>query len=99
MLLIDCPWCGPRAEIEFRCGGEAHIARPERPAEMDDAAWAEFLFARTNPRGLHAERWNHQHGCQRWFNALRDTLSDAFVETYPIGTRPVHSAGRPESRP
>ncbi|MEQ1611156.1 MAG: sarcosine oxidase subunit delta, partial [Hyphomicrobiaceae bacterium] len=27
MLLIECPHCGPRAEIEFRCGGEAHVAR------------------------------------------------------------------------
>ena len=29
--LITCPHCGPRAEIEFRCGGEAHIARPADP--------------------------------------------------------------------
>ena len=28
MLLIACPWCGPRAESEFTCGGEADIARP-----------------------------------------------------------------------
>ena len=28
MLLIPCPWCGERDETEFRCGGEAHIARP-----------------------------------------------------------------------
>ena len=28
MLLIDCPHCGPRAEIEFRYGGEAHMVRP-----------------------------------------------------------------------
>ena len=69
MLLIDCPYCGPRAEIEFRCGGQAHIARPDGPAAMDDAAWAEFLFVRDNPKGLHAERWHHTHGCQRLFNA------------------------------
>ena len=56
MLLIDCPYCGPRPELEFRCGGEAHIARPSQPADMDDAAWAEFLFIRTNPKGVHAER-------------------------------------------
>ena len=23
MLLVPCPYCGPRPEIEFRCGGEA----------------------------------------------------------------------------
>ena len=31
MLLIPCPWCGPRDEIEFHYGGEAHIARPADP--------------------------------------------------------------------
>ena len=25
MLLIDCPHCGPRNEVEFRYGGEAHV--------------------------------------------------------------------------
>ena len=94
MLLITCPWCGPRAEIEFRNGGQAHIARPADPGKLDDAAWAAHLYLRSNPRGLHAERWNHQHGCQRWFNAIRDTYTDAFVETYPAGEGPASEAGR-----
>jgi sarcosine oxidase subunit delta len=93
MLLINCPWCGARAEIEFRCGGEAHIARPSDPGMLDDSAWAAYLFLRTNPRGLHAERWIHQHGCQRWFNAIRDTYTDAFVETYRAAERPSSDAG------
>jgi sarcosine oxidase subunit delta len=80
MLLINCPWCGQRAETEFRYGGQAHLARPEKPAELDDKAWSEFLFVRTNPRGPYAERWNHQHGCQRWFNVMRNTLTDAFID-------------------
>lgn len=88
MLLIDCPFCGKRPEVEFRCGGEAHLARPEKPFEVDDAAWAEHLFVRKNPRGLHAERWNHAHGCGRWFNAIRDTYTDRFVETYKSGETP-----------
>ena len=103
MLLIDCPWCGHRPEIEFRCGGEAHIARPPAPGEVDDHSWSEHLFVRKNPRGLHAERWIHQHGCGRWFNALRDTDTDAFVETYPAGHQPgrrptaaLPEGGRPD---
>jgi len=87
MLLIACPYCGPRPEIEFRCGGEAHIARPADPASVDDADWAQYLFYRTNPKGVHAERWLHAHGCQRWFNALRDTASDRIVATYAMGAR------------
>jgi sarcosine oxidase subunit delta len=86
MLLLDCPYCGRRPEIEFRCGGEAHIARPPEPGTIGDAAWGEFLFYRTSPKGVHAERWLHVHGCRRWFNALRDTMSDKIIATYPMGT-------------
>ena len=89
MLLIACPYCGARPETEFRCGGQAHVARPLKPANETDEAWAGFLFVRANPRGVHAERWNHAHGCGRWFNALRDTVSDRFLETYPMGAQPV----------
>jgi len=85
MLLIRCPYCGPRPEIEFAYGGEAHIARPQNPALLDDEQWAEFLFLRSNAKGLHYERWRHIHGCARFFNAVRDTLSDRFLMTYEIG--------------
>jgi sarcosine oxidase subunit delta len=85
MLLITCPHCGPRPETEFRGGGEAHLARPADPSALGDEARAEFLFVRTNPKGVHAERWNHAHGCQRWFNALRDTVSDRILATYKAG--------------
>lgn len=85
MLLIDCPYCGQRPEIEFAYGGEAHIARPADPASVSDADWADFLHHRTNPRGVHAERWRHAHGCGRFFNALRDTVSDRFLAFYRIG--------------
>jgi sarcosine oxidase subunit delta len=85
MLLIRCPYCGPRPEIEFAYGGEAHIARPQNPDLLDDDQWAEFLFLRSNPKGVHCERWRHIHGCARFFNAVRDTLSDRFLVTYEIG--------------
>ena len=32
MQLISCPWCGPREEIEYHYGGQAHIAYPGDPA-------------------------------------------------------------------
>ena len=85
MLLITCPYCGARPESEFRCGGEAHIARPPQPGKVDDATWADYLFFRTNPKGVHAERWFHAHGCQRWFNMLRDTASDHVIGIYAMG--------------
>ena len=85
MLLIPCPWCGERDETEFRCHGEAHIARPKQPATLSDDQWADYLFMRTNPKGFHFERWRHVHGCGRWFNAARDTASDRILKVYTIG--------------
>ena len=85
MLLIECPWCGPRAEIEFSCGGEAHIARPADPASMSDEAWADYLFMRKNTRGLHREQWNHSSGCRRWFNVERDTVTYRINAVYRMG--------------
>jgi sarcosine oxidase, subunit delta len=85
MLLITCPYCGNRPEVEFHCGGEAHIARPDDPSVLDDVQWADYLYNRTSDKGVHAERWLHVHGCGRWFNALRNTVSDAFLITYKMG--------------
>ncbi|HEX7388781.1 MAG TPA: sarcosine oxidase subunit delta [Acidiphilium sp.] len=94
MLLITCPHCGPRPEVEFTYGGEAHIARARDPRTVSDADWTEYLYVRSNPRGLHAERWRHMRGCGRFFNALRDTVTDHFVTTYKMGeARPDQATG------
>ncbi len=85
MLLITCPYCGPRPELEFRYGGQAHVVRAETPSEVAADEWGEFLYTRANPRGLHAERWRHIHGCARFFNAVRDTRTDFFTVTYKVG--------------
>ena len=85
MVLIDCPICGPRAEIEYRCGGEAHVERPGPHGEVSDEAWADYLFYRQNPKGEHAERWLHAAGCGRWFNVVRDTVTHRIVAAYPMG--------------
>jgi sarcosine oxidase subunit delta len=98
MLLIECPYCGARPELECVYGGEAHIARPAAEANVTDAQWADYLYARANTRGVHAERWRHTRGCGRFFNALRDTMTDQFVATYRVGeARPTDAA--PEDNP
>src|SRR5688500_3770770 len=51
MLLIHCPYCGERPEIEFSYGGQAHLARPARPAASSDDDRAAYLYLRANPRG------------------------------------------------
>jgi sarcosine oxidase subunit delta len=85
MLLINCPYCGERPEPEFVYGGQAHIARPQVPGDVDPQQWADYLYRRDNARGVHAERWRHTHGCGRFFNALRDTTTDQFLATYKAG--------------
>ena len=92
MLLIHCPYCKEKLpELEFEYAGQAHIARPENPADQTDTEWRDYLFIRSNVRGDHAEQWRHSHGCGRYFNALRNTVSDKFIATYEIGQ------SRPES--
>lgn len=93
MLLIFCPWCGARPETEFRYGGEAHIARPENPTDLKDDEWAEFLFMRDNPKGIFAERWSHSHGCRKWFNVLRHTVSHEILAVYKSGDKRPHLNG------
>ena len=83
MLQIPCPYCGVRDENEFRFGGEAHIIRPDPDAS--DSDWADYLFNRTNPKGMHLERWCHSFGCGLWFNAARDTLTHRILAVYPMG--------------
>lgn len=86
MLLIQCPYCEEdRPELEFRHAGEAHVARPSPISEISDEEFETFFFIRDNPKGVTWERWRHMHGCGRFFNAVRDTVSDRFVVTYKAG--------------
>ncbi len=88
MLLIHCPYCEQeRPEVEFSHGGEAHIDRPKDMASMSDEDFEKFFFIRDNPKGVIYERWRHIHGCARFFNAVRDTVSDKFLATYKSGEK------------
>ncbi len=88
MLLIPCPYCGERDEAEFSCGGEAHIARPKAPEQLSDADWADYVFMQSNVKGVFLERWCHSHGCRRWFNLARDTVSYRILAVYRMGEKP-----------
>ncbi|MFI9103122.1 sarcosine oxidase subunit delta [Streptomyces fildesensis] len=104
MLLIPCPWCGPRDEAEFHYGGQAHLAHPEDPSALTDEQWARYLFFRDNPKGPFAERWTHSAGCRRWFNAVRDTSTNEFIEprcgqTVPRGERGASTGPQPTTKP
>ena len=79
MLLIPCPWCGPREDDEFTFGGEADIPRPAEPTALTDEQWADYLFMRENRRGHHREQWCHTAGCRRWFIVERDTVTNRIL--------------------
>jgi heterotetrameric sarcosine oxidase delta subunit len=82
MLLIPCPWCGPRSQIEFTYGGDATVKRP--PPDAPDAAHFEFVYLRDNPLGAHDERWQHSAGCRRWFQVRRDTRTHDILASAPL---------------
>ena len=93
MLLVPCPNCGERDQSEFHYGGEAHRSRPSEPETLSDEQWADYVFMRTNTKGVFAERWCHTAGCRKWFNTLRDTGSDAFLAVYHMGEEPPRLGG------
>jgi heterotetrameric sarcosine oxidase delta subunit len=97
MLRIPCPHCGNRDETEFTYGGPAHITRPELTAT--DQEWTRYLYHRANPKGAYRERWWHTFGCGRWFNALRDTTNNEFLDVYLIGETAATSVATPAGNP
>ena len=88
MILIDCPYCGEREQSEFTNGGEAHVIRPKNPEALSDKEWGQYVFYRSNPKGIFYERWNHTHGCRKWFNMVRDTSNDKIHAVYKMGDKP-----------
>ncbi len=82
MLTLTCPYCGVAAEeTELAPGGEAHLTR-FGPGSSDDDFEA-YLFSRSNPKGVHFERWRHAYGCGKWFLAARCTVTLEVFGTYP----------------
>jgi sarcosine oxidase subunit delta len=89
-MLIPCPWCGPRNQIEFIYGGDANV-RPPAP-NGSEAAWVDYVYFRDNPCGPHDELWYHGSGCRSWFVVRRDTRTHAI-----LGSAPPHE-GRDNGR-
>ncbi len=93
MMMIECPWCGKRDQSEFTAHGEAHIARPLDTFGLSDQQWGDYVFFRSNPKGLHYERWVHSFGCRQWFNVARNTATDEVYASYKPGeAKPIIKA-------
>ena len=85
MLLITCPWCGPRAQIEFTYGGDAGVVRPADPDAVSAGEWLDHVYLRDNPRGPHDEWWQHTSGCRAWVKVRRDTWTHRVLGSGPPG--------------
>ncbi|MEK9752518.1 MAG: sarcosine oxidase subunit delta [Rhodospirillaceae bacterium] len=80
MMLITCPWCGPRAQTEFAYEDAATAKRPAM-AETDMAAHFEYAYGRDPRRGAQDELWRHTAGCGRFLKVRRDTLTHEITAT------------------
>ncbi|MGH3343307.1 MAG: sarcosine oxidase subunit delta [Carbonactinosporaceae bacterium] len=74
MILLPCPWCGPRNVAEFGYLGEA-LARPD-PNHATPREWRDYLYARDNGCGWVAETWYHRAGCRRYVSLERHTATN-----------------------
>ena len=83
MILINCPYCGEREQSEFTNGGEAHVIRPKDPDTLNDKDWGQYVFYRSNPKGIFYERWVHSHGCRMWLVVERSTVTHEIKSVKP----------------
>ena len=82
MLLIPCPHCGPRAQVEFSY--ERTVDSVVHPGGDPSEATAR-LFARANPRGLDDEIWRHTFGCRAWLVMTRHRVTHAIEAVRAVG--------------
>lgn len=89
-MQIPCPFCGTRDLREFTYMGDASRRVPTLDADFD--TWAEYVWARKNPRGQHQEHWQHTHGCRRFMCLERDTLTHEIHGVKAIGPHAQEAA-------
>jgi sarcosine oxidase subunit delta len=81
MIIIRCPYCGEeRTEEELVYGGEDGIKRPLNPEDASDEEWTDYLFTRSNVKGVLTEQWCCAFGCGQWFKARRDSVTHEICE-------------------
>ena len=84
MLVVLCPHCGPRTHDEFTHKGEI-VARPGPDASPRE--WRAYLYERENRAGVQTERWFHLHGCRRFLEVERSTVTNEITSTKAVEPR------------
>ncbi|MDQ3629453.1 MAG: sarcosine oxidase subunit delta [Actinomycetota bacterium] len=74
MILIPCPWCGPRDSEEFGYLGEV-TERPD-PRTATSEQWRDYLYLRRNLAGWTTESWYHRMGCRRHLRVQRHATTN-----------------------
>jgi len=86
MILVPCPYCGPRNASEFRWCGEVK-SRPDCNRATPEQ-WRDYLYFKSNGARWITETWYHREGCARYFRTERHTLTNEI--------RAIRDEGQPE---
>jgi heterotetrameric sarcosine oxidase delta subunit len=74
VILLPCPYCGPRNASEFRYIGELS-ERPD-PNATSAEEWRAFMYMRANPANWTTETWFHRAGCRQHLVVERHTVTN-----------------------
>lgn len=75
-FVLECPHCGVREVADFAFGGEVS-SRPRQTPTLRELC--EYNYFRRNVAGVQREWWYHRSGCRTWFQAERDTRTNAVL--------------------
>ncbi|SIS50675.1 sarcosine oxidase subunit delta [Paracoccus saliphilus] len=79
-MLIPHPLLGLRDAQEFTYLGDARlIERPDGMAAGAEAVFADYVYLRDNPAGVHRELWFHEQGDRSWLVVTRDTVTHEII--------------------
>ena len=82
MLVIECPFCGPRNSSEFTYSG---MIKPRPAAEPEPAEWRRYLYEQDNIAGWSVERWFHVSGCRRYLDVRRHSVTNEIAAVTEAG--------------
>lgn len=77
MLLIPCPYCGPRAQIEFSYGGDASVERPQWESQAGSETRPGPIVSTSEPASEPAQRADAE--------SMRQWLDHIYLRANPRG--------------
>lgn len=98
MMMVPCPWCGPRDAGEFRQAATEAVPRPD-PGQATPEQWRAYLYLRANALGWVTETWYHRMGCRRYVTLERHTESHEFRPAAPEPARATGAAAPEAAAP